>query len=735
VESHASAASSGSRVAPASGEPAGAAAARLLSGIDLPISIVLGGVLAAIAFIANGGLQLGSSTLVEVAVLVIAALLVGAAVIAVGFEARLHGGFALATVAALGAVTALSITWSLFPSESWVETNRTLAYVAAFACGIATVRLAHARWPAVLAGVLLALTAVGIWGLATKVAPAWLAPDETYARLREPYGYWNAVGVTAAMAVPLCLWLGTREHGRRLVNALAWPLIGLFVVTMLLSFSRGSIVAAVAGIAVWLAVVPLRLRSLAVLVPSVLAAAAVTAWAFAQSALTDDNVALADRKDSGIEFGLMLVGLVVLLFVAGVVIQRRAEQRPLSDGARRKVGGAAIAAVAAAPLILLGALAFTDRGIGGTISDRWNDLTKADAATPQNEPGRLTETASVRSIYWGRAIDIWQDHPAAGAGAGSFAQAQLRYRDKPARAKHAHGYVLQTLADLGLVGVAISSIALAAWFVTAWRTLSLRRRWVAERAPPWTAERIGLAALLALVIVFGVHSTLDWTWFVPAVAMTGLFCAGWLAGRGPLVGAARSAPSVPLETTRPMLPREGQLSGRVAAACLVLAVAVFGALAMAQPWRAQQKGEDALRLAQAGDFGGARAAAEKAKDINPLSAEPYFELAAVDDAAGNERAALQDLERAVQVEPANPEAWRRLGDYYLAPLSKPDEALATLRGALFLDPMSTEARESFVSALRAQQVLRADIALIQRREARAKRRASRAVPGQAGSHG
>ena len=81
-------------------------------------------------------------------------------------------------------------------------------------------------------------TVVSLYGLATKVAPGWLAEDEIYARLREPYGYWNAVGITAAMGIPLCLWLGTRP-GPVLPAALAPPLLGLLIVTMLLSFSQG----------------------------------------------------------------------------------------------------------------------------------------------------------------------------------------------------------------------------------------------------------------------------------------------------------------------------------------------------------------------------------------------------------------------------------------------------------------------------------------------------------------
>ena len=50
----------------------------------------------------------------------------------------------LARFALLAVFTALSITWSLMPSDSWLETNRTLAYLAALAGG-ARARAARAR--------------------------------------------------------------------------------------------------------------------------------------------------------------------------------------------------------------------------------------------------------------------------------------------------------------------------------------------------------------------------------------------------------------------------------------------------------------------------------------------------------------------------------------------------------------------------------------------------------------
>jgi hypothetical protein len=699
------------------------AARRLFTTPDAAISLALAAVLASAAFIANGGLQLGSSTFVELGAVLLGVAVVVVAIVAVGFEARLHGGLALAALVALGGLTALSIGWSLYPADSWVETNRTFAYVAVFAAGIAGVRLARERWPAVLAGILLALAAISLWGLATKVAPAWLAPDEVYGRLREPYGYWNAVGVTAAMALPLCLWLGTRQGGNRAVNGLASPLLALSTVTILLSFSRGSIVAGVVGIAIWLGLVPLRLATLSVLLPAGAAAAAVTAWAFSQTGLTDDRVALATRKDAGVELGLILVAMVVVLFVLAIALQAHAERRPLSERARRRIGAAGLCSLALAPVVVLGALAASDRGIGGTVSDRWHDLTKTEAVTPTNSPARLTETASVRSIYWARAVDVWRKHPVTGAGAGSFEQAQLRFRDQPARAKHAHGYPLQTLADLGLVGAAVSLLALIAWILAAARTLALRRRAVRGPGAEWSRERTGLGALALVAVVFGVHSALDWTWFVPAVAMTAMFCAGWVAGRGELGAKVAVAGIAPLEAVRASWPRGPLRRRRVALALPLLAVAILAAIAVSQPWRAQKKGDEALRLVSSGDYPGARAAADRAHDLDPLSPDPYFDLAAVADAGGDEPAATLMLERAVQLEPANPETWRRLGEYYLTARSRPDTALPLLRASLFLDPLSDATRASFIAAVRAQSALRARAAL--EAQARAERRRAR----------
>src|SRR4051794_14577693 len=169
--------------------------------------------LAAIAFAAQGGLLLGRTTKVELVLLVGSGLVVAASTLAAPRRGALCGLSAAGGFLALALFTVASIAWAAQPSDAWVEANRTLAYVAVFAAAIAAVRVLPDRWPAVLGGIALGGVVVIGYALATKVFPGALSPDEIYARLRAPYGYWNSVGLPAVMAVPPLLWLGARRRG------------------------------------------------------------------------------------------------------------------------------------------------------------------------------------------------------------------------------------------------------------------------------------------------------------------------------------------------------------------------------------------------------------------------------------------------------------------------------------------------------------------------------------------
>ena len=400
-----------------------------------------------------------------------------------------------------------------------------------FALGVALVRLWPERWPALTGGVIGAALVICGYAVLTKVFPGALSADETYARLREPFGYWNSVGLMAAMAAPACLWLGARRSGHAALNALAYPALGLLVVACLLAYSRGSLLAMGAGCAVWFAVVPLRLRGASVFGIGGLGGLFVGLWAFGQDALSNDRVPLDERTAAGHELGVLLVVMLAILLVAGLAVNFALAERAPSLAARRRAGAVVAACVALLPIVLAGSLALSERGLGGSISKAWDDLTNPAASTPANDPTRLTAIGSVRARYWNEALQIWEANKAVGVGAGGYRTARPRYRDDTLNVRHAHGYLVQTMADLGLVGLAVSLALLAAWLAGAARTTG---PWRGPARATFTPERIGLLTMCAVVVVFGVHSLIDWTWFVPGNVVPALLCAGWVAGRGPL---------------------------------------------------------------------------------------------------------------------------------------------------------------------------------------------------------
>jgi tetratricopeptide (TPR) repeat protein len=72
--------------------------------------------------------------------------------------------------------------------------------------------------------------------------------------------------------------------------------------------------------------------------------------------------------------------------------------------------------------------------------------------------------------------------------------------------------------------------------------------------------------------------------------------------------------------------------------------------------------------------------------------------AAIDTKAGREEDAQVSLEQAVVSFPGDPQTWYRLGAFQLGTLDKPEEALETLKGLLYIDPQSNAARGLFLNA-------------------------------------
>ena len=85
---------------------------------DAWLTVLVGLVLAAVAFAADGGLRLERTTWTEVGLILGGGLLVVWALLTGRAAGRLHGGLTLLGLAALAVFTALSIIWSVAPADS-----------------------------------------------------------------------------------------------------------------------------------------------------------------------------------------------------------------------------------------------------------------------------------------------------------------------------------------------------------------------------------------------------------------------------------------------------------------------------------------------------------------------------------------------------------------------------------------------------------------------------------------
>jgi hypothetical protein len=520
--------------------------------------------------------------------------------------------------------------------------------------------------------------------------------------------------VTAALGTVPALWLGARRSGHQPANALAYPLMGLLYMAMFLSFSRGSLIAAGVGVLAWFAFVPLRLRSLPVLVVPAIVTAPVLVWALGRDEFTKDGLSASARANVGPEFGLIVIAISALLLAIGLAIGFQGRDWIPSFRLRRRTGLIAVGVALAIPLVLLTSVAFSSRGLPGTVSERWHELTSESASTPGG-PQRLIRASSTRGRYWRQAGRVFADVPVTGTGAGTFGISRLRYRKDQLVAQHAHGFIAQTAADLGVLGLLVILGFAGAWFVSAARTTGLERHPGRREGAlgHWDADRVATTALALAALTYAIQSAIDWTWFVPGPTVIAILLAGYVAGRGPAPQPVGMPPAIiaaaPGRDRRIALPRlpSFQLrlpprphTARLIPAVLIVAVALCAAWAAYQPQRADSANNQALDLLATKQLPAAEKQADRARSLDPASVSPLWTKAAVKIAQGNLKAAEVLFQSAVFDQPSNPEAWTRLAEFELYRNNQPRKALDIVKGAIYLDPRSASAQTVFFDALR-----------------------------------
>jgi uncharacterized membrane protein YhaH (DUF805 family) len=432
------------------------------------------------------------------------------------------GRLALSGLAGLTLWTAVSLSWAPLAAPALDDVQRLLLYLGVLLAAtllLGTRASARRIEPAVAAGCLL----VTAYGLSERLVPGLVELERSVSaggRLEQPLTYWNAQGLVAALGLLACVRLAgdlQRPDRLRLLAAGACAPLGM---GLYLAFSRGAIGALAAGLFVLLVLAPAwpQVRAAGVGVGAGVLAGAVAALLPAVESLEGGG----DAAEGAIGLTCLLgIGLVA----AGVQMWAVAVER--RDGARRGrltvprlvpplVGVLVVAAVAVAALSERGA-ATRDPAFGA-------------------DPTRLASVESSRYAYWRVALAAWADRPLTGTGTAGFRVEWLRERDHPGRAQDAHSLYVETLAELGLVGLGFLLAFLAGAAVAARRAHA--------RDPALVA---GLAALAA---TWAVRAALDWDWEMPAVTIPALVVLGALIahgsppeGEGPGEGGGLAAPA------------------------------------------------------------------------------------------------------------------------------------------------------------------------------------------------
>ena len=128
-----------------------------------------------------------------------------------------------------------------------------------------------------------------------------------------------------------------------------------------------------------------------------------------------------------------------------------------------------------------------------------------------SSPSQADSWLGRRPGYWRTALNEYRAHPALGDGAGAFGRYWLQHPSADPgvqRARDAHSLYIETLAELGPVGLALLLIALGAPLAALARA----------RSP-------AVPAAAGAYVAYLVHAGVDWDWEMPAVTLAALLCA------------------------------------------------------------------------------------------------------------------------------------------------------------------------------------------------------------------
>jgi O-antigen ligase len=405
----------------------------------------------------------------------------------------------------LGALTCwigLSIAWSVVPAQSVLELERTIVPLAGVTAVLVLARREHVqRLFCLLLG---SIATVSTYSLATRLFPDRLGSFDAIAgyRLSDPLGYWNTLGVFAAMGILLAVGV-VADAKSRWARAAASAALVVLTVTLYFTYSRGAWLALALGFGVLVAATPRRLWTLLSAVAAGVPAAIAVLVASRSYPLTHQGVAIGRTAADGHRLAEVILVLAAFGVGLALVLELAQRQVALPRGVRRAIGGALLVFAVVVCLAVL----VREGGPVTATRHTWHAFSADPPATGPSLNDRLFNfSGSWRVNLWRAARDLYVEHPETGSGAGTF-ERYWQTRDEAAvKVRDAHSLYLETLAELGPVGLALLVALLL----------------VPEGAAVAVRRHAMLPAALAAYAAFLIHAGVDWDWELSGVTLTAL---------------------------------------------------------------------------------------------------------------------------------------------------------------------------------------------------------------------
>ena len=539
---------------------------------------------------------------------------------------------------ALAVVTGLSIARADSAERAFIELDRVLMYLGIFAAVCLLQRPGDtARWVvglgAGIAGVCVLAFAgrcfpsLGITGSLHTLLPS------VDGRLAYPMGYWNGVGIFAALGLPL---LASTATGARspLARAVAIAPLPVIAGVVYLTSSRGGVAVAALGAVALLALAPRRIAVFATFAVAAAGSALVVAALVPRHALVDHPGSAAAASQGHRVAVIALLTCAATGLLHAIVSSSRVRDMRLS---RR----------AAAAVTVVAILAAAGGAIAADPSRRFHEFKSPPAGTTHIAPDfirqhLLSASGSGRWQFWTAALSEFRSKPLAGHGAGSYEAWFTQHGPIAYYVRDAHSLWLQTLGELGLLGL----IPLACAFVLA---VVVGARRLAGRAPD---ARMAPAALLAALLAWILGASLDWIWQLTAVGAIGVVCLALLSGPASRTGAEPATLAFP--EARPGRAARGAGLPAIAAMAVV-AIAIGCAVAL--PWLVQREIRASQAAVRSHDLADATRRALGARSLQPWAASPYLQLALIDETRGDLRSSISAIRQATKRDPGDWRLW------------------------------------------------------------------------------